>query len=80
MASLSDPHQVRQSNLRAKSGLEDEKENRTLRENTVNKSIDAFGRTLLAWQCLMVMHCYMPGNAMRLYVTIRQPYNRSFWR
>lgn len=39
---------------------------------SVNITHDKSGRTLLAWQSLMVMFCFMPGDFMLLYVTIRQ--------
>ena len=42
--------------------------------NEVNKYPDRSGRTLLAWQRLVVIFCFMPVDLMRLYVTTRQPY------
>ena len=45
---------ARQSNLTAKSVRDGEKENKTLLGNEVNKYSDRPGRTLLAWQGLMV--------------------------
>jgi len=44
----------------------------------VNTYLDKSRRTLLAWQGLIVMPCFMPGDFMRLYVTIRQPYKVPF--
>lgn len=45
----------------------------------VNKCSDTFGRTLLAWQRLMAMRCFMPGNVIWIYVTIRHPYRAKFF-
>lgn len=42
--------------------------------NEVNKYPDRSGRTLLAWQRLVVILCFMPVDLMRLYVTTRQLY------
>lgn len=42
--------------------------------NEVNKYPDRPGRTLLAWQRLVVILCFMPVDLMRLYVTTRQLY------
>lgn len=39
---------------------------------SVNICHDRSGRTLLAWQGLMVIPCFMPGDLMQLKVTIRQ--------
>ena len=41
---------------------------------SVNITLDRSGRTLLAWQSLVVMLCYMPGDLMPLYVITRQRY------
>lgn len=59
--------------LTAKSDLIGEKERMTL-PIWVNKYSDRPGRTLLAWRRLIVMHRFMPGGLMQLYVTIRQLY------
>lgn len=42
--------------------------------NEVNKYPDRSGRTLLAWQRLVVILCFMLVDLMRLYVTTRQLY------
>ncbi len=65
---------VRQSNLKVKSVWEGEKEGMTLAYSCVNITPDRFGRTILAWRCLMMMCRFMPGNLMLLNVIIRQQY------
>lgn len=56
----------RQSNLRAKSEQDGEKEYMALLGNEVNICSDRFERTLLAWQGLMVILCFMLSNLMWL--------------
>ena len=56
----------RQSNLRAKSVQGGEKECMTLPGKGVNICSDRFERTLLAWQGLVVILCFMLSNLMRL--------------
>lgn len=51
--------------------------------NEVNKYPDRSGRTLLAWQRLVVILYFMPVDLMRLYVTTRQLYrvrDENNWR
>lgn len=56
----------RQSNLRAKSVQGGEKECMTLPGKGVNICSDRFERTLLAWQGLVVILCFMLSNLTRL--------------
>ena len=70
MAWRSAPLRADKVTYAAKSDLDGEKECITF-PIRVNRYSDRPRRTLLAWQRLIVMRCFMPVGLMQLYVTIR---------